>query len=396
MAPLFLASAIACPCLVLLIECLAACLSRPGQQSRLSLPQPFSLAVLIPAHNEASEIQATLTNLQAQVPSPDRILVVADNCSDNTAALARAAGVTVIERQDATRRGKGYALDAGLRVLAQAPPDVVIVMDADCQAADGAVVQLAADAIASGRPTQAVYLFDLPDSPSPKDILSAFAIKVKNWVRPLGLWQLGGPSLLYGTGMAFPWSVLSSVDMASGHIVEDMKLGFDLAMAGHSPQFCPTAQVRGQLPSGATGKTSQRRRWEHGHLRMLQTYVPRLMWQALWQGRGELLTLALDLAVPPLSLLAVGWFGGFAIATLSGLAGLGWLPAMITTTAGLLFSVAIILTWSRFSRDDFPLHYLLSAVIYVLWKLPLYLAFWTKPETNWIRTERTPNQAPSK
>lgn len=63
--------------------------------------------------------------------------MVADNCTDDTARLASAAGAEVIERHDALLRGKGYALDFGVRHLAQQPPDVVIVVDADCQVAEG-------------------------------------------------------------------------------------------------------------------------------------------------------------------------------------------------------------------------------------------------------------------
>jgi cellulose synthase/poly-beta-1,6-N-acetylglucosamine synthase-like glycosyltransferase len=69
------------------------------------------VAVLIPAHNESAGIEATLRCLQAQLRAGDRVLVVADNCDDDTAAVARDAGAEVIERIDAIHRGKGFALD---------------------------------------------------------------------------------------------------------------------------------------------------------------------------------------------------------------------------------------------------------------------------------------------
>ena len=87
----------------------------------------------------------------------DRLLVVADNCSDDTAALARTAGAEVVERSNAQQRGKGYALDFGVRHLASAAPDVMIIVDADCQVGEGSIERLANCCIDSGRPTQALY-----------------------------------------------------------------------------------------------------------------------------------------------------------------------------------------------------------------------------------------------
>ena len=71
------------------------------------------LAVLVPAHDEEEGIAATLAAVLAQLGPHDRLLVVADNCSDATAAVARAAGAEVVERSS-DLRGKGYALAHGI------------------------------------------------------------------------------------------------------------------------------------------------------------------------------------------------------------------------------------------------------------------------------------------
>jgi cellulose synthase/poly-beta-1,6-N-acetylglucosamine synthase-like glycosyltransferase len=84
-----------------------------------------------------------------------------------------------------------------------------------------------------------VYDMEQWSNPTPKDSISALAFLVKNLVRPSGLKQLGFPSLLTGTGMAFPWSIIRSVSLASGNIVEDMHMSLDLAIAGHPTLFCP-------------------------------------------------------------------------------------------------------------------------------------------------------------
>lgn len=228
-----------------------------------------------------------------------------------------------------------------------------------------------------------------PPEPQAKDAVSAFAFTVKNLVRPLGLWQWGQPCLLTGTGMAFPWAVVRGVDLASGEIVEDMKLGLDLAIAGHSPQFCGAGLVLGRLPSGEAAATSQRTRWEHGHLQMLQRYVPPLLGAAVRQVRFDLLAIALELAIPPLSLLVMLWVGVAALTLVLTL--LGWVyvwPLVGIAIAGGLLLISILGAWAKFGREDLPLQTLLSIPLYILWKIPLYFKFLRKPEAEWVRTER--------
>ena len=388
-ALLLVAIAVSLPIGVFVLECLIAALW-PTVETRAShLPPAAKVAVLMPAHNEANTITPVLKGIQQQLRPQDTLLVIADNCSDDTASVARATGAQVLERQDAQRRGKGYALDFGIRALSADAPDVVIMMDADCVTTGGSLLTLAAQAMMTGRPIQSRYLFAVPEQPSTKALISAFAITVKNWVRPLGMRQLGLPSLLFGTGMAFPWSVLTSVNLASGHIVEDMKLGFDLAISGHPPLFDPSVQVMGQLPDSTQAATSQRTRWEHGHLTVLRDYVPQLLGQSLKQGRIDLLALALDLAVPPLTLLVTLWAVTLGLTGIAAVIGLGMLPGLLTVAAGGLLFLAIAAAWLRFARQDIPLSSLLAFAGYLLWKIPLYFKFLVKPQSDWVRTERS-------
>lgn len=388
------AIALLIPSATFFLECIVA-LFCPWPMSRSAQALQPRLAVLMPAHNEALGIRATLVPLLAQLAPGDRCLVVADNCEDETAAIARQAGATVLERQDAERRGKGYALDYGLQALAADPPQVVILVDADCEVGPGMINELAQQVMATQRPVQSVYLMEQPPQPGPKDAVSAFAFKVKNLVRPLGLAQLGQPCLLTGTGMAFPWQAIRSVNLASGNIVEDMQLGLDLAIAGYAPQLCATAQVTGRLPQQNDAAQSQRTRWEHGHLQTLFTQGPRLL-QAAWQQRRfDLAMLALDLCVPPLSLLVLMWLGLSAIALLVGFMGASWLPAGLLAGSGVMLLTAILGSWAKFGRTELPALTLLSVPFYILWKIPLYLKFLVKPQAQWVRTERDIDPAES-
>ncbi len=290
------------PVAVLLAETWAALLGekRKGPLSSVQRPR---CAVLVPAHDEEEGVARTIQAIAPQLGQLDRVLVVADNCGDRTAAAARAAGATVVERYDPGRRGKGFALDHGVRFLEQDPPDVVVVVDADCLVDEGALSRLVNEAAATGRPVQAAYLMAPPVGAGYRERASAFAFQYKNLVRPLGLWRLGLPCLLTGTGMAFPWALLRGATLAHGNIVEDMQLGLDLAAAGCPPRFCPEARVRSEFPSGRKAAAGQRTRWEHGHLQTLFRQAPRLAAAALLRRRLDLLGLALELSVPPLSML---------------------------------------------------------------------------------------------
>ena len=347
--------------------------------------------VLVPAHNEALGISATLKTILPQLTAQDRLVVIADNCEDETADVARALGATAIERRDLSRQGKGYALDYGLRFIAANPPEAVVFVDADCIVHPGTIERLARLAVAATRPVQATYLMQSPKQQSVVNAISQLALTVKNLVRPSGLDRLGLPCLLTGSGMAFPWCVIHKASLASGNIVEDMQLAVELAINGYPSMFCSEAQVRGLIPQQQSSARSQRTRWEHGHLQTILTQVPRLLKAAFDQKRFDLLAIALDLCVPPLSLLVMFWAMTMSGALLAGLGG-SWTPTIILATQGILILLSIVGAWAKYARENLSLLTLLSVPLYILWKIPLYFAFLMRPQTKWIRTERDVTQ----
>lgn len=383
----FLAFFLLIPIAVLFIECSAAFLRHGSKTSDAKVTRP-KIAVLVPAHNEASGIGATLETLIPQLTEQDRVVVIADNCSDETATIALNFGATAIKRNDKERRGKGYALDFGLRHLEKDPPQVVVIIDADCIVDQGAIERIAQQAYDIARPVQALYLMEQPAKPSPKDAVSALAFMVKNLVRPSGLEQLGLPCLLTGTGMAFPWLVIRDATLASGNIVEDMQLSLDLALSGHTTAFCSEAKVTGRLPQQKEAAKSQRTRWEHGHLQTLLTQVPRLLKASLQQKRFDLLALALELSVPPLSLLVTMWIAVMGAALLAGAFKNSWIPSIFVAIEGLLILISIVGSWYKFGRSNISVLALLAVPFYLFWKIPLYLAFIVQRQIIWIRTER--------
>jgi cellulose synthase/poly-beta-1,6-N-acetylglucosamine synthase-like glycosyltransferase len=374
------------PSVVLLIECIASLFSRPDRLKQTNLDHPRTV-VLVPAHNEAEQIESVLEKVLAQLNAQDRLVVIADNCHDETAALARSTGAKVIERFNQEERGKGYALDCGLQFIQNDPPEVVVILDADCHIEPGTITSITRLAQDSGRPVQATYLMDQPDHPNLKDRISMFSLTVKNLVRLKGLNRLGWHSLLTGSGMAFPWSVISKVSLAGSKTTDDMQLTVDLAIAGDSPIFCQEALVTGRLMKNKHAQ-SQRMRWEHGHIEMILVEVPRLLKEFIKQRRIELLVLALDIFVPPLSLLVMIWLVGTVICYLSVTIGGSLLPAAIASMAGCLILAAVLLAWWQYGRSNLSLLSLIAIPFYVFSKIPIYLKFVVQPQSRWLRTER--------
>ncbi|MHC8354592.1 glycosyltransferase family 2 protein [Pseudomonas sp. LB3P81] len=377
------------PVLVLFAQVLLACLP---VRSRSSAPGPRPrVAVLVPAHNESSLIVSTLDSIRSQLLEGDRLLVVADNCSDDTASLARAAGAEVVERSNDHQRGKGYALDFGVRQLASDAPDVMIVVDADSRVGEGSIERLAMCCIHSGRPAQALYLMHAPAGSGLKVQLAEFAWCVKNRVRSQGWARLGLPCSLMGSGMAFVWKDLALIDLATGHIVEDLKMGLDFCRNGKPPLFCPEALVSSYFPRSDEGLSTQRTRWEHGHLGIILGDAPKLMVEAITRGNGSLLAMTLDLWVPPLALLTLVLGAAFALSWLVFLLGAAWAPALIASVGMVLLGGAILLAWSRFGRGIIPFSTLLYAPFYALKKIPLYIGFVLKRQVEWVRSKRDDN-----
>jgi len=381
------ALAVMLPSLVFFVECLCAHLRSETLVTTGTHPR---IAVLVPAHDEEPNIAATVAALRADLAETDRLLVVADNCSDGTAQAAAAAGAEIVERHDPSRCGKGYALAFGVEHLSRLPPEVVIVVDADCRVSADGLEQLACMATRTGRPVQAEYLLTLPPKPDARSALSGLAFLVRNLVRPRGLHRLGLPCQLTGSGMAFPWPLLRDAPPLRANLVEDMVLGIELALVGTPPTLCSAVSVSSALPEPGKVQLRQRRRWEHGHLATLMVHGPRLLLAGLARRQAGLVAMALDLMVPPLALL-VSAIAGLSLVALGAVAlGASAGPLLLCLTGGTLILIAVLSAWWRFGRHLLPARTLAAAPLYVLWKMPLYLGFFLRGRHgHWERTSRT-------
>ncbi len=345
------------------------------------------LVVLVPAHDEERGIAVTLAAIRGQLAPGDRVLVVADNCADDTAAVARAAGAEVVERRS-DLRGKGYALGFGIDHLRADPPDAVVIVDADCLLGPDALERMAQELARSGRPVQALYLMLAPADAGVGRRLAQFAWRVRNGMRPGGWNRLGMPCQLMGTGMAFSWDMLEDAQLANASIVEDMKLGIELATEGAAPLFCDAALVTSEFPDSSAATQTQRTRWEHGHLEMILREVPPMLRAAIARRDLRLAGLALDLAVPPLALLTGLLVVDALVAAAGAALGGSGVALGLAVTLVAAFGGAVLLAWAVGGRDLVRLAELLAVPWYVLAKLPVYARFLFKRQKAWVRTDR--------
>lgn len=363
-------------------------LAPPGQCPAVEISHAYSAVLLVPAHNESAGLEPVLRQLRQRIGRQIRILVIADNCTDHTADIARTNGAEVIERFDLAHRGKGYALAYGRDFLLAEPPDCVVVIDADSLPDAGSIDLLCVRAIALNRPVQSVYLLEPPPLHASIAVrVSAFAFLVKNLVRQQGASRLGAPGVLTGSGMAFPWKLIADAPLANDDVAEDLSLGVWLTLQGHPPYFEPHARIT-SASSSLAGTVTQRVRWESGFLRAARRNVLSLFLAAFLQRRVGLIWLGLHLLTPAVVLLLslnTVFFIGITTAWC-----LGWHSALVFGSAFSLASgiTITILGWALHGRDYVPLTSLYDLPGYIIWKLRISLAALIKGERRWIRTER--------
>ena len=344
---------------------------------------------IVPAHNESAGIRETVRSLLA-VDYPQGsfdVVVVADNCVDDTAEQARAAGAVVLERNDAERRGKGYAL---LLAFSSLPPEVdaVVVIDADTLVSPNILRAFAARRDMGAVAIQADYAVRNPNA-AWRTRLIAIAFGAFHIVRSRARERLALSCGLRGNGMCFSAALLSEVPHEAFSIVEDVEYGLRLGEAGYRVQYADEAHVYGEMVSTAAAAGSQRRRWEEGRKDLVRRNGRRLLRAGLQQKNRVLFDLAMDLLIPPLSRIAVlSVIGALAAVLLSLAVGKVVYSAVVFGWCLLAVVLYVLRGWSVSGTGVRGLLDLGLAPLYVVWKAGLRLRKASRPTSSWVRTKR--------
>jgi 1,2-diacylglycerol 3-beta-glucosyltransferase len=287
---------------------------RPGAVGR---QRRGRLTVLVPAHNESAVIARCIRSLRNQTYEPRGydVVVVADNCTDDTAAVAEAEGADVLVRADADARGKGYALRWAMdRLLAaSSAPDAVVVVDADSEADERFLATLASRYEGGADAVQGESL--LEGEASPRAALRAAAFLLVNRTRPAGRAALGLPSHLAGNGMLFSRELLARIPWDAYTSAEDAEYALQLRSKGIRPVFARGAILRSPAAPTADAAKEQQLRWEGGKLHLARTRALQLLRTATRTRNLGLVDAAVELAIPPLGILTALAAAGAALAT---------------------------------------------------------------------------------
>jgi len=313
--------------------------------------------------------------------------VVADNCSDDTAQKAAAAGAQVMVRNDTERRGKGYALD---HVFSATPPEVdaVVVIDADTLVSPNLLRAFAARREQGALAMQADYAVRNPNA-AWRTRLVAIAFGAFHIVRSRFRERLALSCGLRGNGMCFAMSLLREVPHRAYSVVEDVEYGLRLGEQGHRVHYTDEAHVYGEMVTTSAAANSQRRRWEEGRKQLVRDNALRLLRAGLKRRDRVLFDLSLDLLIPPLSSIALG----LALAALAafglrlGLAAPGL--SLAAFGLGLGGVVAYVLRgWMVSGTGLRGLVDLGLSPVYVLWKIALRFSRPKRATSDWVRTKR--------
>jgi cellulose synthase/poly-beta-1,6-N-acetylglucosamine synthase-like glycosyltransferase len=362
---------------------------RPLAQDSTLGGQSARTVIVVPAHNEQAILRERLSSLNEAAEGRARVLVIADNCTDSTADIARDVGVEVIERIDPSRRGKGFALDFAKRHLELDPPDLVLVIDADCVTDSRSLDRLIAACASTGHPRQATNIQLPARHSSPSVQLSTFAFFIKNVIRQRALQRLARGVQLLGTGMAFPWPIFAKASLATGDIVEDLKLGQELIARGYAPRLVEDATVWSSAES-EKNTLSQRSRWEGGFIDNAMISAPALFANSLKQGDARGTWGAVHLMIPPLALLITLDLAALALGSLACLTGYVDLwPVLVLGGVLGLAGISLLLAWRAGGSRFVTAASLVKFPLYLAWKLPMYFRFAAQgPPKEWVRTAR--------
>ncbi len=351
-------------------------------------------AVVIPAHNEEQTIGKTLCSAFA-IDYPRRyfdVVVIADNCTDQTASVARSFGARVLERSSDNKRGKGYALRWCFDTLLNENPsfDSVCVVDADSTISPNFLTVMNHYLEAGSRVIQARDLVEPRHKFWTVEIIR-LGFALYNYARPLGRSILGCSMGLRGNGMCFHVDVLRKYPWEAMSLTEDLEYGLNLLLHGERVDLAQEAQVLATMPENPRNAESQRARWESGRFPIVRMFTFPLLKRVVTRFSFVSLDALIDLVTPPFvnlffSIIAFGAATGLLVLLrMKDLLPFLYLWGIVSALALVHVFAGLIAVRAKSS--------LYKALLYVpryaMWKIALYAKIFRRGRGDqWVRTTR--------
>ena len=348
-------------------------------------------AIVIPAHNEELFLGRLLSSIavQAYPKTHYDAVVVADNCTDSTASVARQYRAVVFERHDSTATGKGYALKYGIENIAPGEYDALVVVDADCML-DPDVLRVFDLYLRTG--CRILQSTSAPANPGQSWFTRLVDVShsVSNEIILKGKKRLGLSIPLMGTGMCFAFDILKQYGWSAFSIGEDWEFYIRLLSDGQRVVFANEAKVFHQESSNLKQATSQRMRWSSGRFAIARKYGLKLLLKSIREmdfhkADGLLLlllpnpslgiNLTLIVLLCTVILVAAGLSKVFLI----------WLVALF------LFQAVFFLLGIFYSKEKAKtIQAVLFAPVFLTWKMVIdLLSILGMGRKKWVRTKRT-------
>lgn len=274
---------------------------------KITAPPSKRFAVLVAAHNEEAVIGQLVDNFNI-MDYPRQLFdvyVIADNCNDKTAAVARNAGAIVLERFDPGNRGKGFAMEWGFeRIFARdVHYDAFAVFDAD-NLVDPQFLRVMNHHLINGELVIQGYL----DAKNPTDTWVAGTFAICFWVVDhiwhLAKYNIGLSSCLGGTGMVISTELLKRHGWGATCLTEDLEFTMKCLLEGIPTSWAHDAVVYDEKPLTFMQSWNQRKRWAQGHFDVASRFIPRLFAEGIRRRDIRLLDGILHLFQPHFLILS--------------------------------------------------------------------------------------------
>lgn len=352
-------------------------------------------AVVIPAHDEQMTISNTLNSIK-NVDYPGKsfdVYVIADNCSDATATVARAEGAIVLERFDKKEKGKGYALAWFFERLKSIgkPYDAVLVLDADSRVFTN-ILHVMNSYLNKGAMAVQGYLAIEPKPGIWSSEITRLGYTLYNQVRSTGRNAIGCPTGLKGNGMCLRVDVLGKVPWTAFSLTEDLEYGLNLLLHDIFVTFAPEKIGYSVVPENTKNAESQRERWEMGRYPLVRKYWKPLLSAGIRKRAWKYFDALIDLVMPPLvnMLLFIIVMGmlHFPAAFLFP----GFFFPMMCLAWFLLIGLGLLHMWIGLyavKADSALFKTIFYVPKYAVWKLRLYIKVLLRGKNaEWVRTTR--------
>jgi cellulose synthase/poly-beta-1,6-N-acetylglucosamine synthase-like glycosyltransferase len=376
---------------IVFFSCVGFLFSKSRRPDNASDVPAIRFLILVPAHNEADHLRPTIHSLR-RLHYPRHlfdIVVIADNCTDNTALIARQEGCEAWERSDICSSGKGYALEWAFARSALESYGAVVILDADTRCSQNLLQVFAREMSFEAVAVQARVNYEFPsDSPAWLSLTSSATQRAEELYvsTPRSYWGLYQG--FQGTGFCLPVSLLQLVPWSAFSICEDLEYGFQLAGEGVAIRFARDTFVTASMTGRLKYAGQQRERWARGTYGLIAKLIPRQILRFLvkrdWKSLESCLYLATRSRLPlafltlicGVSLLLCGRHATLLV----------WILFVLALALESTYVFAIV---SALRPQSSRTRLLLSFLRYSIWiSWRHFKAAFSLQNTRWIRTER--------